>query len=196
MKEKVRKIVFLDNIRDCNADDALFIALRPHVYSYLSQKGFNVVSTRPYFTNESHKRILTRSAVMVKWVEENADFLDFNLGTKDSFKNSLIFYSRFAFHYCMWVIEIVLNAVAQHEPQILSSHIPARRYSKDSYIWPEEGYAGYIIRKIARQIGLQYEDMSTADRGSERESILSHRSISRLILKSIDLFCRNKLTVN
>lgn len=186
MNGKVRKIVFLDSICDCRVDDALYIALRPQVYSYLKEKGFNVVSTRPYFTTESHKKVLSRSAGMVRWIEENADFIDFDMGTKDAFKNSLIFYSRFAFHYCLWVIEVVMNAIARHDPEILASNTSTKRYTADSYIQPEEGYMGRLVQRIAGQRGLSYEHLPANTSLDGKELVLKYRSIAKFILKSID----------
>lgn len=172
INRRVKKVVFVNTPsdvdgymnasggkRELDARHYLFIAMNCSSYSYLRQMGFVVQNTLPYFTNDSHATALERSATLVNWLTENCQFEDSGIGIKQAYKDAFIYYTRCSLIYCMWVIEIVLNAVELHKPEFVVAS--SRRGPVLSlFIEPEEGYLGSIVRSVAEAKNLKYENIS------------------------------------
>lgn len=162
INRKVNKIVFFDTVSDAVAylryqkdDGALFIAMKPTVYSYLKQKGVIAQNTLPYFTNDSHRRALEKSKAIVDWLRSA-------LKLEEVYKESFIYWARLSVHYCLWTIEVVSNAVDIHRPEIISARFSKRSFVNSLCIKPQENYLGYIVNAIAQRIGLKFENISKA----------------------------------
>ena len=170
--QKVKKIIFLNDLQETdgyirnniefnapNVSNSLFIAMRPTINSYLKQRELCSQNTHPYFTNDSHAKVLEKSEILVDWLRKNSNFVDLDMGIQCAYRESLIFWTRFAIHHCLWVIEIVLNAVDKHQPEILSAFSSGKKNVSSLYLEPEEKYLGYVVRIIAEQKGLRFEDI-------------------------------------
>lgn len=168
---KVKKIIFVNTQsevdkymalsateRKFSTSDCLFIAMNPTVHSYLKQRGFFVRNTLPYFTNDSHLKVLEKSKILVDWLRKNSDFVDLDMGIKNAFRDPFIFWARLVFHYCIWVIEIVSNAVDIHQPEMLCASLSGKKFTASLQIEPEEKYLGYIVKVIARKKNLEFKN--------------------------------------
>lgn len=172
---KIKRIIFLDSksdvesYKDTGANEIasegdLLVALSPSVYVYAKKRGFPVHNTLRYFTSESHSKSLERSKAISDWIRKNSDFVDLNMGVKQAYGEMLNFLARFAVHKCLWMIEIVLNAVEAHQPQVLCAPLSGNRYVNSLYIEPQEKYLGRLVQAIAEERGLRFEDIfSKAD---------------------------------
>lgn len=185
INQKVKKIVFLDTLSSveeylnkdrrakANGTDepnCLFVAINPAVHSYLKQRGFFVENTLPYFTNDSHAKALERSEILVDWLRENSEFADLGIGVQGAFKDIFIYWTRLLIHYNLWVIEIISNAVDTHRPEILAAASSKRKSVSSLLIEPEEKYLGLIVKIIAREKSLKYEDTSIDTAGNHEPS--------------------------
>lgn len=192
----MKKIIFLDsesgldkNIENKMSDiqDTLFIAMKPVVFSYLKRKGLPAQNTLPYFMNESHEMALEKSRILIDWLRDKTDFVNLDIGIQQAYKDVFIFWTRLAIHYCLWVIEIVSNAVDIHKPEIVSAVFSGKKSVSSLCIEPEEGYLNHIVKVIAQQRGLKYENISdiTSDYDSSSVSQFTTYipSLIRFILK-------------
>lgn len=165
----VKKIIFCESPvslpggkKSPDEEGILYIALTPTAYSYLAGKGMRVHTTDIYFTNESHKKALERSKEISEWLRQHAPFADLGLGIRRGYKDPFILRSRQAVHYFLWVTEIVFNAVSRHSPEVLSAPLAGRRRMMSLTAEPEEHYVGCIVRAVARQRNLSFEDVAGA----------------------------------
>ena len=140
--------------------------MTPSVYSYAKKKGCNVSNTLPYFTNDSHKRILEKSEILTAWLRENFGSVGYGLNIQHSLRDSFIFWIRGAVHYCLRIIEIALNAADKHEAVTLGASLSGRKAVSNIYIQPEERYLGYLVNMTAKEKGLGYEDISRGTWGN------------------------------
>lgn len=180
---RIKKIIFfrsapevdahIKNLRDKSAAMAeeICIAMTPRVYAYLRKKGFEAQNSIKYFTNNSHRNVLTRSKVITDWLRENSYFVDQAIGVKETMRESFILWTRCAINHCLWMIEVVLNAADLHKPDMLAASYSDREKIQGLYIEPEERYLGFIVKNTASLKNLRYEDISKG-RGATR--IKSH----------------------
>ncbi|MFC1576473.1 hypothetical protein ACFL3J_02245 [Candidatus Omnitrophota bacterium] len=174
--DKIRKITFLYNSKDvdeyirnnksraCAAADELFIAVTPLAHSYLNKHAIASEDTLKYFTTESHRKLLKKSEKIVEWLQEKVYFVDLGIGVRQTIKDSFIFSMRLAVHYCLWVTEIVLNAVDEYKPEVIAASLSGKKRVSSSYMEPEEKYLGQIIQCIAKEKNLKFESISKRNR--------------------------------
>lgn len=167
---EIKRIVFLDSksdvesYKDTLADEIasegdLSIALSPSVYVYAQKRGLPVHNTLRYFTGESHLKSLERSKAISDWIKRNSDFVNLNMGVEQAYREVLNFLARFAVHKCLWIIEIVLNAIDAHQPQVLCASLSGNSHVYSLYIEPQEKYLGCLVQAVAKERGLKFEDI-------------------------------------
>jgi len=172
MQQKFKKLVFLDDTYDAERavvflgakkrwenGEVLFISLIPSVQATLSEHGLTVENTLPYFTQHSHERVLQQSERLVGWLGRNSVFSDPEVGVEKGYQQPFIFFSRTAIHYCLWVLEIVSNAVERHRPERLVAAYSGSRAVPGVLIQSEERCLGLLVKAVAQARGLSFEDI-------------------------------------
>lgn len=197
--DKVKKLIFFNSPSEIddylandkkgvgtNAPDRLFIAMNPTVHSYLKKKSYIAHNTLPYFNNESHIKALERSEIVMDWLRRNSEFVDLGMGIRRAYRDSFIYWTRLAIHYCLWTIEVVSNAVDMHKPEILSASLSDKKFVSSLLIEPEEKYLGYIVKIIAQQKRLRNEDISAGRTDNKDVIFLKFQFGLKFILKLVD----------
>jgi hypothetical protein len=87
-------------------EDLQIVALWPNVQVVLRRSGLPYDSTRPYFDNDSHKRIILTSEEWLQTVERDLDLEDDD-GITETYNSTVIFHLRFYINYFLWAIEVV-----------------------------------------------------------------------------------------
>lgn len=200
-ERRFKKIVFFNGESEVDAylgdaspagrdsGETLFISMTPAIKYYLNKKGFETEDVLRYFDSNSHKEALKKSTVLIEWLNRNSDFTDLGIGVKLAYKDFFSFWIRFAVHYCLWVIEVVSNAVATHRPEVICASLPGKAVVSSLYIESEENHFGNIVDAVARNSGIKFENISKrSDRGSY--PTFSHRvnyasSLVKFTLQSI-----------
>ena len=187
----VERIVFIEDPKaakryissERGSAETLIIAMNPSVYVYLREHGKKAVNTLPYISTRSHEMILEKSEELIAWLRDNVKFIDTGIGINNSYSNSFIFYARFIMHYCMWVIEIVLNAINAHSPEVLSAPILMHK-SRNLYIQYSENYIRGLVRDMARTHSLKFTDIchkETYEGGFVKGALERARFLAKLI---------------
>lgn len=170
-REKYRRVVFISTNSQADAcvgnEDTLFIGMTPAVCVYARKKGLPVASTLNYFTNESHKKALETSKIIIGRLREYCDFWGQDLGVRYAYEDCFIFWARFATHYFIWASEVVLNAVAMHEPEVICAAADISKYAQSNslYIEPDEDYLGIIVKDVADKKEIHFESISYSTLG-------------------------------
>ena len=170
--QKINKIIFCDSLPEIEkGSDILYIALKPKVYAYLKQKGVLVHNTLPYFTNESHEEVLKKSEILMAWVRNNTGFVDLGIGVKAAYEHNLTFWFRLTIHYCLWVVEILINAVDQHQPKVLvvvSSALEEAMHNL--YVAPKDGFLSYLAHCVAQAYKIESQNGLEINGGNRNKS--------------------------
>lgn len=195
MCKKIQKIIFFNNKLDVGeylrnngkassypARD-LFIAMTPSAYVQLNRNDIRAENTLNYFSNESHKMVLKKSEELVDWLRKNCNFVNLDIGVHRSFQDSFIIWTRLVIHFCLWSIEIMLNAIERHHPEILCASYSGRKVVLNLCLEPEEKYLGYITTIVAQVRNLKYEDVSRSNRNEYHLLISRLRRNLLLLLK-------------
>jgi hypothetical protein len=197
--EKIKKIIFIDSRKEAQVyranagkgtqrpeqDGGLIIAMNPSANVYLKKRGDAACNTMRYFTTASHEMVLKKSYDVMKWFRTNIEFLDFGVGVSELYYNAFNFYTRFAIHYFLWVIEVVLNAVQIHDPETLAALMGNDKKTENPYMDCGENYMGRLVHAIAIKEGLKFESMSNT-MSFECAGITSLWKSLKFILKYVD----------
>lgn len=136
------------------------IAMTPSARAELLRRGVEAESTLEYFTNDSHMRLLDNSKKLMERFSKDIEIGNLGIGVRQTAKNSFVFLIRCAAHYCMWVTEIVLNAVDKYKPESLAAAYSIGQKVESAHIEPEEMYLGRIVESIARERGMEFQSLS------------------------------------
>lgn len=136
--------------------ECLHIAMKPHIYTTLKQNGYTVTNTLPYFTTESHRTAIIKSDTIIRWIREQLNNLFYNDNDITyAFKEAYIFWIRFAIHHCLWVIEIVKNAIQVHQPEVIWVSGPEQlQPSLSLYLQPEDGALRTLVGLATKSTSL------------------------------------------
>lgn len=194
-QSNIKKIIFCDSLTGCQnyfnqqgveaGQDDLFIALTPAVYAFLKKRKMSVENTLPYFSNASHKRLLTKSNEVVNWLREYIDFADIGLGIENAYKDIFIFWFRFVIHYCLWINEVILNAIEKHNPDALVAVVSMDHQKTSLYIESDEGILGEVVAMGGKQRSLNVETYCAKKGISLKDKIVNVRNMSNYIFKLV-----------
>ena len=164
-----KKVVFLDRAVDAdffvsknrdNLSDCVLISMHPSVDVYCREKGIEIHDTIRYFTADSHVNALRRSREIVDWFLANSKFEDMGLNVKFAYRDMFLYWMRFGIHECIWMIEIISNAICLHSPDILCASLSNPQKTSSLYIEPQEKCLGKLVAEIAARSNLEFEDIS------------------------------------
>ena len=176
--KRFKKITFFDCPEEINiylkanagktfiGTDEIFIAMTPAALAELKRKGMTAKNTADYFTNDSHMKVLKKSAKVTDWIVKHSKFANPGIDVNQSLKDSFMRWTRMTVHYCLWVIEIVLNAIEFHRPEVISASISGKRTVSNLQIEAKEKYLGAIVKSISQAKNIRYADIEKAPRSS------------------------------
>lgn len=181
------KLGFLDSLptdpKDLSTNGGMMIAMKPTVHAWLLRQNIAAQNTLPYFTNASHEAALLSSDVATQWLRAEAKFLETTGGIEYAYREMFVFLTRFAIHYCLWVIDVVQHAIDLHQPtELLASRQPAHSTSS-FYIESCENYLAKLVRIIAQQRSIPFDIVRSQKNGVSVKSRIAY-SFLRRILKS------------
>lgn len=137
----------------------LAVALKPAIRAALESRGVPQAHTLAYFTSASHASALELSDRLSAWLRVNGQFVSSASLLHETYREALVFRARLVAHYCIWLIEIISNAIERHQPDVLSASLTGGRPASCFCIEPEENYVGRVVSLIARQKGLGFNDL-------------------------------------
>jgi len=190
---KIGKLIFCDKVPVvAEGGDVLYIAMNPVVYSNLLKRRVWVHNTLPYFTNESHEKSLEKSKILADWIRTNSKFIDPGTGIKNAYKEIFMFWLRFAIHYNLFTIEIILNAIAKHCPKEISVYSFDNRHVSSNYIEAEEGYLSLIVEGIAKKNDLVFRKLSDGSKKRRKPSKISFKNMKAFVVEVLKFKLKTK----
>ncbi|MDD4910375.1 MAG: hypothetical protein PHR44_06860 [Candidatus Omnitrophica bacterium] len=176
----------------------LFIALSPAVYSYLKRLNIPAHNTLPYFTTESHKRVLDKSRALTGWLRENVKIAESEFGHQHACREAFVFLSRLRMHYSLKLIEIVYNAVDVHHPTVIAASLSEKKYYPDEMNSFPENYAGQIVKSVSQEKSLRFEEIGDYKDGSFARIKHNAKNLSRFLFRwfEFSLWSRKRLLEN
>lgn len=187
------KLSFLNSLptdpKDLATNGGIIIAMKPTVHAWLLRQGIELgglwaaENTLPYFTNASHEAALLSSDAAAQWLRAEAKFLETTFGIEYAYREMFIFLTRFAIHYCLWVIDVVQHAIDKHQPTKLLASCQPSRPTGSFYIESCENYLAKLVRVIAQQRGIPFEIVRSQENSVSGKSRIAY-SFLRRILKS------------
>jgi hypothetical protein len=172
-------------IKSCNKDkieagEETIITLSMAVQLALKRKGIPYQTTLPYFDNQAHARVVTRSE---EWLNHIESYID----PDKILVRELSFRIRPIFNYFLWLAEIIAESVQRIQPVILCSppgQFPG--YDPGWRLTPNYRVLGFFASTFARQKQLEYRRLQMSDHESSNSPINNNKdtgsSRSRLIL--------------
>lgn len=173
----------------------LFIAANPIVYSHLKQLGLPAQNTLPYFTSESHIKILDRSKILTDWLRENIKIVESEVSYQYASRETAILLIRSRLNYFLKFIEILSNAADIHQPQVISANPPNEKYASEKFLTFDENYLGQVAKLVAENKALRFEEIpDCGDKGFLR-IIQNLKDAVKFIFKRLEftLWTKKKL---
>lgn len=172
-----RKLIYLETNNDVDncvkaekacPNETLHIAITPSVRTYAKKKGIVSCGTLPYITNESHFKLSLKSKELSDWIDKSIAFADIGFKITRAYHNDINRWMKFFVNYYLLLTEIASNSCDLHKPKILAASLSGRvRLSrqyidtvKRLFVQPEEKHMGIIIKRVAKNKGLIFEDIS------------------------------------
>lgn len=140
------------------------IALWPNVQVILRRQGIRYQNTRPYFGNDSHKRILLKSEEWLDALEESVCLTDGSAITQ-CYNAIFSFHLRFYINYFLWLIEILYGLAHEKDVALFTFHTESEgsvSYSGPS-LGPSDRYLTSVVRGYAAQHGIKHQEIRAAN---------------------------------
>jgi len=179
-----------------SVNENIFIAMTPSARVRLNEAGIEAKDTLEYFTNDSHLRILEKSQALLNWLRENLELVDLGIGVKQSLMDSFIYSTRLTILYCLWSMEIVLNAVEKHKPDAISASYSRGKIVSSLFVEPEEKYLGHIVRTVAGLKNMKFESISKDRKSIDRQPALKSVSYVAFLFKFFAKYIKIRLWGN
>ena len=181
------KLSFLNSLptdpKDLATNGGIIIAMKPTVHAWLLRQNIAAQNTLPYFSNVSHESALLSSDAAAQWLRAEAKFLETTFGIEYAYREMFIFLTRFAIHYCLWVIDVVQHAIDRHQPTGLFASCQSSRPAGSFYIESCENYLVKLVRIIAQQRGIPFKIVRSEENSVSGKFRMAY-SLLRGILKS------------
>lgn len=161
----MHNLAFLDQLPerlDWGRPAVAIAMMKPAVQASLRRAGIDVQDTVPYLDQGAQARILTASEALTARVRREARGLDDGRQSGRAYREALVFRLRLAAHYCLWVIEVVLNAIEAHGPQQLWAPTCSTRAAGDQFVHPDEHWLAQLVHAIANRRGLAFRALTCA----------------------------------
>src|SRR3989338_2944189 len=143
---KFKRLIFLTGIDEAEEymrsgtggdHEDIYIAMNPRISACLKRNGIIAYDTTRYFTNSSHEEGLKRSKEITDYIRRSFDIKDEEIGINNAYEDAFVFWIRLVIQYCIWVIEIIENAIKYHKPDIICASISDMRYASSMCLEPE-----------------------------------------------------------
>jgi hypothetical protein len=136
------------------------IALSPKVQIFLKRMEIQYENTLPYFTNESHARLMLKSE---RWLRSLSGA--FNLGGSTSIpgtcENTFLFYARFYINHFLWVSELISEIFRKNRVSGVYACAPVNDFCTHTppLIHNSERFIGHIAKVFARDAGVEFVEI-------------------------------------
>ena len=155
-EDEVDSFISQRSINELKDDNVYVLALMPETQAYLKQLNINFFNTGNLFGKEGHEQALLQSDKIYNFCEPFFQIED-ELGIKDGYRISLLFYTRLIVHYILWLIEIIENACVRWDIKKIVSCCRDNRHIIEPFLSAKEGYASDVCTKIAKRFNIDCE---------------------------------------
>lgn len=158
------------------------IALDPKVQSTLTRLGLAYDNSLPYFSNESHKRIILENKKAYDIISRSFQYAD-SIGLKETYLTELKFYVGFYRNHISRLIEIILNVVNKNPDCQIYAGVDLN-FGDQVMINAKDRYLGRVAREIAKKQGLKSIDIFEGTRSvcqAQKDNYTNHASLGEAI---------------
>lgn len=169
--------------------DFRIIAIEFKLQAYLKKCGVAFDNTLPYFTGDSHARVLLGAEGLLRHVEGHLDYCD-SVGIKNAYGAELTHYLEIYFNYVAKIVEILDGVCARHPDAVI--YAPARLRVTDSAFVSDDFILGDIAGRFAKARGVECRLFGNAHTGAEDGVKKSGAAgaVYWLLLKALGVYIR------
>ena len=135
-------------------DDFFIVALEPKLAAYLNARDIPYRNTLPYFSNNSHKRILVETENAMEHIRKSFIFTDEN-GLRGCYQREYALYIRIFMNHVLKTLEIISNICKQHSDAELYAYV-CHGVSTQPLIGSDERYCGLLIKLFAENKSIKF----------------------------------------
>lgn len=179
-KKKIALLEFTDEAKaflaECQRKEAAptdweLVALSPEVQVFLRQRGLPFRNTLPFFSNDSHRRLLLQSEEWYRFLAEKVRICD-DAGEHKAYTDTFLFYIRLLFHHFLFIVELLSNMTKASQVESLHAYEQGGTIeSQSAQLVDDERYLGGITKAFANNRGLLFAEIPLVlKRGYKRTS--------------------------
>ena len=146
------------NENNLNLKDFQIVAFEPKLQAYLMRRNIEFENTLPYFTNDSHRRIICETEKVMKIVRTEFNFVDSN-GLEECYKENFAFYLRFFISHLFKLIEIISN-IHKEYPKVTFWAYVSRKINHSIFISDDERYLGMLAEQFCRSRKIDFANLN------------------------------------
>jgi len=178
----------------------LIVAFEPKLQAYLKNQNIEFQNTLPYFTNDSHKRMINETEKVVEIVRTEFNFVDSN-GLEECYKENFACYLRNFVTHLFKLIEIIGNIHNKYSNVRFWACV-SKRTSPSILVGEDERYLGVLAERFCRSRKIDFVNLNEerVDSAATMQLALSERGKQHFgileevfALAMVKLFRRRKL---
>lgn len=155
-KDEIDAFISQKSIDELRKENVCVLALMPESQVYLKQLQTPFFNTCGFFCKEGHEHVLLQSDRICRFMESFLRIED-NLGVKEGYKNSFLYYTRLFVHYVLWLIEVIERCCKELCITKIMCFSKANRHITEPVLSITEGYLGEIGARIANKLNIEFE---------------------------------------
>jgi len=134
------------------SSESCIVAIEPEAQSKLKHLKIPYQNSFHFFGKHGHESCLKFSDKVINTIRNNLNIRD-HLNIKEGYHNTLIFYLRFVLHNCLFLIEVLDQAVKTHEPKKI--YYPQSSFNfLELHLTGAERFLGEIVHQYCKKAGI------------------------------------------
>lgn len=166
MKEKIALIEFVDEAeafleyckqQSISPGDFHVVALQLQVQAFFKNLNITCENTLPFFSNDSHKRLMLKSEEWLTFLKDRVNLVD-GSEIKESYNNTFRFYTRFYINYLLMNIEVISGIYDKYKLESIYACVYPVMIKKSTSrnLEENEKCAGGIAKMFAQDKGILF----------------------------------------
>jgi hypothetical protein len=156
--DELKTFVAANGLRALSQNGIYICAIRPEVQAHLRRLNVSYLTSLDFFDKGSHERLLIKSDSIIQSFKKLLAIED-DMGIKEGYNNTLLFYVRCFIHYILFLIEVIDRCVEQLKIDRVVAPYFGAPVKLSPLVGSEYRYSGQISELICKRRAVQFEHL-------------------------------------
>ena len=155
-RDEVESFISQRSVNELRKENVCVLALMPESQVYLKQLQIPLLDTSNFFGKQGHERALLQSKKICKFIKSLLVIKD-DLGVKDGYIISFLFYTRLFIHYIFWLIEVIERCCTEWRIEKIICCSRETKHIIEPFLNKAEGHVREVVVRVAKKLDVGYE---------------------------------------